>query len=137
MKKRKLPIVLCSVLVVLLGGVFFFNVFNQQTSEETETGQTSGKDPGKAVGNDTKDISQAGLQASVASTMKKTMNKPTGKLAGQAHHIRQTPDDNSVTTTPMVMRQQGQVTSRKPSRRPNDAEGTGQWYTDASSVKGG
>ena len=49
MKKRKLPIVLVTALVVLLGGAFVFNVISHRSADDEAYASEQGKDPSKAT----------------------------------------------------------------------------------------
>src|SRR5437588_4140450 len=79
MKKRKLPIVLVTALVVLLGGAFVFNVISHRSADDEANASEQAKDPSKATGNDAKDISAKDLKANVASQMRiASASKPAG-----------------------------------------------------------
>ena len=136
MKKRKLPIVLVTALVVLLGGAFVFNVISHRSADDEANASEQGKDPSKATGNDAKDISAKDLKANVASTMRvASASKPAPKKLRAGVAVEQD-DAPSNSTAPMVLNPDDGMRMHKPSRRPNDAHGIGQWYRDASSAKG-
>jgi len=138
MKKRKLPIVLVTALVVLLGGAFVFNVISHRSADDEANASEQGKDPSKATGNDAKDISAKDLKANVASQMRIASASKTATLK-KPHGIRMEEDEPpSEASGPMVLAEpSGNKLLPRPNRRPGDARGVGQWYTDTSSVKAG
>jgi len=129
MKKRKLPIVLFTALVVLVGGAFMFNVISQRSAGNEAYASEPGKDPSIATGNDTTTLSTKDMKASVAQSMKAAT---AVKAAPKMSKVRSLDEDAS--SGPMILNSETPIQNRKPSRLPSDAHGVGQWYTDSSKI---
>src|SRR5438067_13355539 len=107
MKKRKLPIVLVTALVVLLGGAFVFNVISHRSADDEAYASEQGKDPSKATGNDAKDISAKDLKANVASQMRiASASKPAAKTKMRPGIAVEPDEGPSQATGPMVLADQ-------------------------------
>ena len=138
MKKRKLPIVLFTALVVLIGGAFMFNVISQRSQGNDAYASEPGKDPSKATGNDTDALTTKDMKNTVAQSMKTAAaasSAPTGKQVLRHGHPGMTSDD--APSGPMILNSVAPPTQRKPNRLPSDAHGVGQWYTTDSSANQG
>jgi len=128
MKKRKLPIVLFTALVVLVGGAFMFNVISQRSAGNEAYASEPGKDPSIATGNDTTTLSTKDMKASVAQSMKAATSAPKKPTQSK---VRSTVDEEA-SKGPMILNHQQPLNNRRPTQLPSDAHGVGQWYTDTS-----
>ena len=142
MKKRKLPIILITVLVVLVGGAFLFNVISHREADDPEYASQQGRDPSKATGNDAQNISRSDMQKNVAASMKPATVAAKDKSGTSGapklrHGIAVDPDAAAEAVKgPMIARSSAPGYNGKPNRVPPGANGNGQWYTDTSASKG-